>query len=614
MSFGDRFFKLKLKITDLKLKAKAAPASFLKTVKSLDRDRLRQAIRETGPLILKMPADLKQWALRKPSGFMRCVLLFSVLSLLFFIAGRRYAFTADDAFITFRYVSNAVKGWGYTFNPPPFEPVDGYTSFLWMILLHGLWIKGFQPPYSADLMTFVFSMGQIGIGFLFFRRMKIQARIQAKSLYLFLTVCLILLTNRTFLAFITSGTEAALFNFLVLWWTYAATSETQTRPFSMCLAAVLLSLCRPEGMVFAAASVLFLIFFMIRKRSVIKCLIALPLPWTAGLYYVWLEKTYGSYIPLSFSSFFRDFFPAFGRDYVLSFVLEYALYFWGFFFLIWAFFKFIILRRDGKAELFLLLLTFSAYVGYYLFVMGGDVLEYRPLSFFIPLSAVAGVKMLAENIVGRFSSVLVIALVYVLISTSIPMTHREMTQDLETRRETTFLYRPVSGKAGWFAFFTKKWDEAQKRLIYQGVGLRHQEHKVLTDLMLQSFPDRTEGSRLPKDSHFTFAWDFVGVPSWVLPEVYIIDLSGRNNKIVALAGFKFPDRRLFGHERNISDGYVRCFGGNSLYVDPFAGKKNAVLSKSFPLTEGKIRGCETFWKTQMDAGTGKAKSLRDGFR
>ena len=606
MAVGNVFFKIKLKITDLKLKIKAFPASVFKKIKTFRFSQIKTALYEAStnlvPMILQTPADLKQWRLKSFAGLIRCSLLFFLLSVVFYIAGSRYAFTANDAFISFRYVSNAVKGWGFTFNPPPFEPVSGYTSFLWLIVLRGLWAAGLQPPFSADLATFVFSMGQLGFCFLFVRRMNIQPRMRAKSFLLFLAVCLILLTNRTFLAFMTSGTETALFNFLALWWVYAATSE-KNKAFSLVLCASLLALCRPEGLVFVAATICFLILFIIRKRSVIKNLIALPLTGMICFYYAWLNKTYGNYIPLSVSAYFRDFFPPFGRDYILSFIIEYALYFWGFFFLIWSGFKFLIRRQKGFPELLLLLLTFTAYLGYYWGVMGGDVLEYRPLSLFIPLSAVAGVKMLAENVVGRVSTVIVIVLVYVLISTPIPMTHRTMTKDLETRRETAFLYRTVSGKAGWFAFFTKEWDEMQKRLIYQGVGLRHQEHKALTDLLLKSFPDRQDGSRIPKTANIIFGWDFVGVPAWTLPEVIIIDLSGQNNKTVAAASFKFPDRRLFGHERNISNGYIQCFGGSSVAIDPYSGRKNMKITPFIRLSDGMIKGCENFWKTKREKST-----------
>jgi hypothetical protein len=42
-------------------------------------------------------------------------------------------FLTDDAYIAFRYVENSIRGFGYVWNPPPFRPVEGYTSFLWAV-------------------------------------------------------------------------------------------------------------------------------------------------------------------------------------------------------------------------------------------------------------------------------------------------------------------------------------------------------------------------------------------------------------------------------------------------------------------------------------------------
>ncbi len=613
MSVKNRLFKLKLKLTDLKLKAKQAGPAFVSGLRSVHsgsfKDLLRRLIFGTQSLIFQIPGNLKEWNAKTTIGKIRYVLLFLFLCLVFGIAGLSYAFTANDAFISFRYVSNAVRGWGYTFNPPPFEPISGFSSFLWLSVLHGLWNAGIQPPQSAHFATYLFSLGQVMLCFFFIRRMHIQPKIQQKSLLLFFALCLLLLSNRTFLAFITSGTEAALFNFLVLWWTYEATSDKTRNPIYLSVAAVLLALCRFEGGLFIPASAVFLIFFIFQGHSKIKSIIAFFLLGSVWFYYRWLFQTYGSYVPNFISVFYNQPFPDFGRDYILSFVLEYALYYWLFFFLIWALFKFVVKRQSGFGVLILLMLTFLSYIGFYLFVMGGDILEYRPLSFFIPLCTLAGIKMISENVVSSIRSVLVLLLIYALIASAIPGTHRSLTKDLMTRKETEFLYRPVSQKKGWFGFFTQKWDAAQKNLIYQGVGLRHQEHKILTEELLKTFPSREEGSRIKKSDYRLFAWDFVGVAGWVLPEVIIIDLSGQNNMIVAKSELKNKKHRLFGHERAVPAGYVQCFnGGNNVYIEPFSGKKNLRLLRSAPLNDGQIKGCENFWKSQI--GAAKARSLR----
>ena len=44
-----------------------------------------------------------------------------------------YAHTADDAFISLVYAKNLSNGEGLVFNPG--ERVEGYTNFLWILLL-----------------------------------------------------------------------------------------------------------------------------------------------------------------------------------------------------------------------------------------------------------------------------------------------------------------------------------------------------------------------------------------------------------------------------------------------------------------------------------------------
>ena len=56
-----------------------------------------------------------------------------------------YTFLTDDAFISFRYARNLSQGHGLVFNPG-FERVEGYTNFLWVLLLapssYGEWWSG----------------------------------------------------------------------------------------------------------------------------------------------------------------------------------------------------------------------------------------------------------------------------------------------------------------------------------------------------------------------------------------------------------------------------------------------------------------------------------------
>ena len=115
MAVKDRFFKLKLKLTDIKLKIKRAGPALCGKIRSVNSESIKHFLRGMifgiKPLIFETPADLKNWNAKTAAGKIRYVLLFLLLCAIFAAAGSLYSFTANDAFISFRYVSNAVKGW-----------------------------------------------------------------------------------------------------------------------------------------------------------------------------------------------------------------------------------------------------------------------------------------------------------------------------------------------------------------------------------------------------------------------------------------------------------------------------------------------------------------------
>ncbi len=77
---------------------------------------------------------------------------------------RLFWFLTDDAFIAFRYASNSVLGYGLVWNPPPFRPVEGYTSFLWVRLLEGVWrLTGVDPTRTANWLSLAFGYATLAL-------------------------------------------------------------------------------------------------------------------------------------------------------------------------------------------------------------------------------------------------------------------------------------------------------------------------------------------------------------------------------------------------------------------------------------------------------------------
>ena len=85
-------------------------------------------------------------------------ILSAIAAFCLYMGWKVFWFLTDDAFILFRYVSNSLLGYGYVWNPPPFEPVEGYTSFLWVVVLDVVWrIFNVDPTVSANYLSLLFS-------------------------------------------------------------------------------------------------------------------------------------------------------------------------------------------------------------------------------------------------------------------------------------------------------------------------------------------------------------------------------------------------------------------------------------------------------------------------
>ena len=110
-------------------------------------------------------------------------------------------FTQDDAFISLRYARNLAEGHGLVWNIG--ERVEGYTNFLWVLLMTVPFLVGVEPvlfSYVAGLAIFAVSL------VLFYR----LSRLVFDCSGLGLVALLVLGTNYTFIAYATGGMETQL--------------------------------------------------------------------------------------------------------------------------------------------------------------------------------------------------------------------------------------------------------------------------------------------------------------------------------------------------------------------------------------------------------------------
>ncbi len=544
------------------------------------------------------------------------ILLLCAAALIAGIGWKLFWFLTDDAYISFRYISNAHLGYGYVWNAPPFRPVEGYTSFLWVVLLDAVWrVTGISPPQAANPLALLFTLATLAIAARMVLRLTEAPRpARARLPYLALALAGIV-TNRTFLTWSSSGLETAMFNFLVVAWVYAgafmrASFARRSLALTGCAAAVYLA--RPDGLLFAAAT-LPLVWLAWPREARPRNLASLAPLALIVVHLIWRRSFYGAWLPNTYHAKYTGPWPASGWRYAASFLLEYAGW-------IWLILAGVVLvprwpawRAALRRELHtrapalvaapalltrtLVVIALLVHALYYTFIIGGDHFEYRVYSHLVPLIFVALVWLLDLARPRLRTGALVLASA-VLLALPVPWSHWALTHELRTREATFQMRVPIAPH--WPApvrGYARVFDQLQDWLIDHVVCVRHQEHRVLQQLEIETYPSRAEGARIGPKGHPVLAGLAVGVPGWVLPNVDIIDLWGLSDYVVARADRIPTPKRQMAHDREPPAGYVECFQPNVFLVGP---GRMQVQPRDPELTDAQIIACETHWRAWVN--------------
>lgn len=346
-----------------------------------------EALAPRTPLAVGGNAD---YALR--SGRSRHVTRGYCLALLVLAIGlgfhiRTYWFLTDDAFISFRYARNLAEGHGLVFNPGS-KPVEGYTNFLWVVLLAVLARFGVPPEVAAPWLGIAASAALwLGTALLGWRCLGGRDRG-----WLALLAPLALGTNRSFAVWATGGLETRLFESLVLGGLLLLYAEVRARFRSQGsrfpAASLLLSLAvltRLDGLLIAVAALLARDVLLwrasrLRIREWLFCWGVFCAP--VALHVVWRLSYYGYPLPNTYYAKLADQSSwLLGVQYLAFFVVEYALVLWIPFLvegvLAW--------RRSAPGATTLLGCGFIPYLAYVVYA-GGDHFEFRFLDLvLVPL-------------------------------------------------------------------------------------------------------------------------------------------------------------------------------------------------------------------------------------
>jgi len=240
----------------------------------------------------------------KRDGLLAGAVLFSIIGHLFvfWLSAQIFSFTIDDAYITFRYSKNLAAGFGPTYNPG-LPPVEGYTTFLWMLLMTLPHFLGVNIATFAKLAGVLLTCGTFALvsllTFTLTRGFPVKARLFFSVFAAFLLAMLPITSIHAI-----AGMETTLFMFLIGLMVYMVTvgllDGSRLLVWSP-LVGLAIGLTRPEGNAIALLLLACGWFFSalpLRKRLIRTTLLMYVLP--GASYFLWRYGYYDLLFPLPF--------------------------------------------------------------------------------------------------------------------------------------------------------------------------------------------------------------------------------------------------------------------------------------------------------------------------
>lgn len=475
--------------------------------------------------------------------------LFAVL-LAYTLAWSWVQFECDDAYIAYRHVANAVAGHGLTFNPPPLQAVEGYTSFLWVLLLWAAWAwAGLAPPLAAQLFGWLAGCAALAALWAWMkRRPGFQTAGPARALLLALGLAVAGL-NFSVVAWTSSGLESGL---VVLWVTLFGLALLDGSP-RLWLWAALWALTRPDGLI--ALPVAALVHWGHRREERWQAWSA-----SAGLvlaHLLWRHHSYGEWLPNTYYAKVVQPDLHAGARYLALFILEHNLWL-GLALLPWAW-----RRLAPQRSAWILLSALGALMlGYYAWRAGGDHFEFRLFAPWIGLGAAALFAALGAD--GASTPRKALLLSAVLAATLLfPWQRFTLGRSLEGRERTTYLALPLAPSyPRWLGPVLAPQDALQASLARHSTAVRVREHEIFAQYLLAHFPPRRESSAWDLGAFPLVQEGSVGVLGWMLPQAYILDSFGLCDAVTARTKVSGPWKGALGHARGPAPAYLACMAPN----------------------------------------------------
>lgn len=332
---------------------------------------------------------------KKNSTFDIKVIAYSVLGVLGIILyyySKTFDFIQDDSFITYRYVKNFTDGHGLVFNIG--EKVEGYTCFLWVMLLAGVKSIGFNYISASQVLGIISAIITLLFTYLISSRIFTKEKGTAFNLVFTLSAAAMLAANGSFAYWAVSGMETGLFACLITLGVYLYLRELNDNSGAMPLSSLVFlfaALTRPEGNLIFAVTILHKFIFIYKNKPnnnlpLTKRLFDKNNLLWLGIYFIpalifmiWRYSYYGYLLPNTFyakTGSSLEYFAT-GLDYTWTFLKSYGFY--GLFVLIALY---TLTTKEKFYSYLYLVMIFFIFTLYVIFI-GGDVL--RPNRFFVPV-------------------------------------------------------------------------------------------------------------------------------------------------------------------------------------------------------------------------------------
>jgi hypothetical protein len=314
--------------------------------------------------------DPRAGGLRRPWVF---GLLLLVLLALFAFNVRHWLFLGDDCFISFRYADHLVRGEGLVWNPG--ERVEGYTNFLWVLLMAGSLAAGIAPESSSVVIGIASGAGLLAALLVFS-----AGRWGWDSPFLWVAPFALAL-SRSFAAWCSGGLETMFFTLVGFGGVLALLRERESKTSCPVVSSLLFAaatLTRPDGGVLALVAGLFHLGEILLRRRSLRSGICWLIPYVVvvGAHLLWRHAYYDAWLPNSFYAKVPGAWWEQGWRYLSLFAEDYRI---AWFLPLGA--LAVLQRRRFPHLLFAALI--SAWLVYVLYV-GGDRFEFRFLVVVFP--------------------------------------------------------------------------------------------------------------------------------------------------------------------------------------------------------------------------------------